>query len=144
MPYNTNIITYSYDRERNLYLRSVDGRPHIDAADDKRVSVTNVVVLYQKFRIDTKIEPGHSRPDFTTIGSGKALVFREGKVVRRPGRRTAMPIRPSCSMRRATRSRSSADGPSSRSCRSRPRSAIATNDTRGLAMVAFPAMLAAR
>jgi hypothetical protein len=81
VPYNTNIITYSYDRDRNLYLRSVDGRPHIDAADDKRVSVTNVVVLYQKFRIDTKIERGHSRPDFTTIGSGKALVFREGKVV---------------------------------------------------------------
>jgi hypothetical protein len=82
VPYNTNVITYAYDRDRNLYLRSVDGRPHIDAADDKRVTVTNVVVLYQKFRIDTKIEPGHSRPDFTTIGTGKALVFREGKVVK--------------------------------------------------------------
>ena len=78
---STNVITYAYDRDRNSYRRSVDGEPHVDAADDKRVTTTNVVVLYQKFRIDTKIEPGHSRPDIKTIGSGKALVFREGKVV---------------------------------------------------------------
>jgi hypothetical protein len=81
IPYNTNVITYAYDRGSNLYRRSVDGKPHIDRADGKRVTTTNVVVLFQKFRIDTKIEPGHSRPDITTIGKGRALVFREGRVV---------------------------------------------------------------
>jgi hypothetical protein len=40
------------------------------------------VVLFQKFRIDTKIEPGHSRPDIKTLGTGKALVFREGRVIK--------------------------------------------------------------
>ena len=39
---------------------------------------TNVVVLFQRFRIDTKIEPGHARPDLTTVGSGKAIVYQEG------------------------------------------------------------------
>ena len=34
------------------------------------------------FRIDTKIEPGHSRPDIKTLGSGKALVFQEGRVIK--------------------------------------------------------------
>ena len=81
IPYKTNVITYAYDRKSNTYRRSVDGRPQIDQADGKRVTTTNVVVLFQKFRIDTKIEPGHSRPDITTIGKGRALVFREGRVV---------------------------------------------------------------
>jgi Protein of unknown function (DUF3048) C-terminal domain len=45
------------------------------------VTARNVVVLFQPFRIDTKIEPGHSRPVVGSIGSGKAWIFREGKVV---------------------------------------------------------------
>ena len=62
---------------RPTHQRSGHHRP----ADDRRVAPTNVVVLFQRFRIDTKIEPGHSRPDIKTIGSGKALVFREGRAV---------------------------------------------------------------
>ena len=82
IPYRTNVITYAYDRTSNEYRRSVDGKAHIDPADGKRVTTTNVVVLFQKFRIDTKIEPGHSRPDITTIGKGKALIFNGGHVVK--------------------------------------------------------------
>jgi len=82
VPYHTNVITYRYDRESNRYRRSIDGKAHVDPADGKRVAPTNVVVLYQRFRIDTKIEPGHSRPDIKTLGSGKALVFQEGRVIK--------------------------------------------------------------
>jgi hypothetical protein len=82
IPYHTNVIDYRYDRERNIYLRSVNGKKHIDPADDEQVTTTNIVVLFQKFRIDTKIEPGHSRPDITTIGTGKAWIFSEGKLVK--------------------------------------------------------------
>lgn len=82
IPYRTNVITYRFDPETNLYLRSIDGKPHLDPADDRRVTTTNVVVLFQKFRIDTKIEKGHSRPDITTIGKGKAWVFSEGRLVK--------------------------------------------------------------
>ncbi len=78
IPYRTNVITYRYEPISNTYLRSVDDKPHIDPADGTRVTTTNVVVLFQKFRIDTKIEPGHSRPDITTKGSGTAWVFGEG------------------------------------------------------------------
>jgi hypothetical protein len=78
VPYSTNVITYRYDPATNLYRRSIDGRAHIDPADDRRVTTTNVVVLFQRFRIDTKIEPGHARPDLTTVGSGKAIVYQEG------------------------------------------------------------------
>jgi Protein of unknown function (DUF3048) N-terminal domain/Protein of unknown function (DUF3048) C-terminal domain len=81
VPYKTSVITYAYDRASNSYRRSVNGDAQIDQADGKRVTTTNIVVLFQKFRIDTKIERGHSRPDITTIGKGRALVFREGHVI---------------------------------------------------------------
>jgi hypothetical protein len=82
IPYRTNVISYRYDRAANVYQRSIDGKAHIDPADDRRVAPTNVVLLFHKFRIDTKIERGHSRPDIRTLGSGDALVFREGRVVK--------------------------------------------------------------
>jgi hypothetical protein len=81
IPYRTGIVTWAYDRESNLYLRAVDGRAQIDPADDRRVTARNVVVLFMPFRIDTRIEPGHARPVVGSIGSGKALIYREGKVV---------------------------------------------------------------
>ena len=82
IPYWTNTISYRYHRSTNQYRRSVDGRAQIDPADGKRVTATNVVVLFQKFRIDTKIEPGHARPNITTIGRGKALVYQEGRLIK--------------------------------------------------------------
>ena len=79
IPYRTNVITYTYDRESNRYRRSIDGRRHVDADDGQRVAPTNVIILFQKFRIDTKVEPGHSRPVIKTTGSGKAIVLQEGR-----------------------------------------------------------------
>ena len=81
IPYHTSVISYRFDRDTDRYERSVNGAKQIDPADHRQVAVENVIVLFQKFRIDTKIERGHSRPDITTVGEGKALVFREGRVV---------------------------------------------------------------
>jgi hypothetical protein len=78
IPYHTNTVSYVYDPVANVYRRSINGKPHIDPADDQQVTTTNIVVLFQKFRIDTKIEKGHSRPDIKTLGTGKAIVFLEG------------------------------------------------------------------
>jgi hypothetical protein len=82
IPYWTNTISYRYHRASNQYRRSVDGKAQIDPADGKRVTATNVVVLFQKFRIDTKVEPGHARPVVTTLGKGKALVYQEGRLIK--------------------------------------------------------------
>lgn len=81
IPYGTGTTGYTYDRPSNTYLRSVAGRPQIDAADGKRVVASDVVVLFMKLSIDPQSEPGHHRPVLAQIGSGKALVFRNGKVV---------------------------------------------------------------
>ena len=89
IPYNTNVVTWSFDRRTDRYRRSVNGTPQIDPADGKRVTTTNVVVLFQKFRIDTKIEPGHARPDITTIGTGVAWIYREGRVLKATWRKAS-------------------------------------------------------
>jgi hypothetical protein len=82
VPYRTGVIDYRYDRATDRYLRSVDGHNQIDPADGKRVTTTNVVVLFQSFHTDSRIEPGHARPIIGDVGKGAAWVFREGKVVK--------------------------------------------------------------
>jgi hypothetical protein len=79
VPYQTGVVTYDYDRASNLYRRSIDGRAQIDAADGRRVTTRNVVVLFQKYRIDTTLEAGHSRPVIDDIGKGTAWIFSEGR-----------------------------------------------------------------
>jgi hypothetical protein len=82
IPYRTGLVEYTYDRSSNLYLRALDGRRQIDPADGKRVTTTNVVILFQSFHTDSKIEAGHARPVIGDIGKGTAWVFREGHVVK--------------------------------------------------------------
>ena len=107
IPYRTALIEYRFDRASDLYRRFVDGKAQVDPADRKAVTTRNVVVMFQGFHTDTKIEPGHSRPVVDTIGTGRALVFREGRRrSRRRGPRSTRSRRRACSTRAATRSRS--------------------------------------
>lgn len=81
IPYGTGATGYAYDAASNAYLRSVAGKAQLDAADGKRVTARNVVVLFMALSIDPQSEPGHARPVLAQIGSGKALVFHDGQVV---------------------------------------------------------------
>ena len=82
IPYGRGATSYAYDKSKNVYLRSVAGKPQVDAADGKRVTARNVVVLWMGLTIDRKSEPGHGRPVFDHVGSGKGLVFRDGHVIK--------------------------------------------------------------
>jgi hypothetical protein len=82
IPYRTVRIDFAFDRATNAYRRSTDGVPQMDPADGQRVTARNVVVLFMPFRIDTKIEPGHSRPVIGTMGEGDAWVFSEGRLTK--------------------------------------------------------------
>ncbi|HEX7950087.1 MAG TPA: DUF3048 domain-containing protein [Candidatus Limnocylindrales bacterium] len=81
IPYGTGATGYAYDRATNAYLRSVAGRAQIDAGDGKRVTARNVVVLYMALSIDPQSEPGYRRPVLAQIGTGKAIVFRDGQAI---------------------------------------------------------------
>ena len=80
IPYRTGRIDYRFDPRLDLYRRSINGTTQVDPADGKAVTTRNVVVLFMSYKTDTKIEPGHSRPVVGNIGTGRALVFREGRV----------------------------------------------------------------
>ncbi len=82
IPFRTVNVGYSYDPAANNYRRLLDGKAHIDRADAKAVTARTIVVLFVKFRIDTKIEPGHARPALTDVGTGSALVISEGRTIK--------------------------------------------------------------
>jgi hypothetical protein len=72
-------VRYDFDAAADDYARSLDGQPHIDAGDNKRVRARNVAVLFQS--LTTYTEPGHVRPVLGSVGSGEALVFLEGRLI---------------------------------------------------------------
>jgi hypothetical protein len=80
VPYHRGAAGYAYDPSSNAYLRSVAGKPHIDELDGKRVVARNVVVLFMRQSVDPESEPGYRRPVLDQIGTGKAIVFRDGLV----------------------------------------------------------------
>jgi Protein of unknown function (DUF3048) C-terminal domain/Protein of unknown function (DUF3048) N-terminal domain len=82
VPYGRGATSYAYDRDTNQYLRSVAGKAQKDAADGKRVTARNVIVQFMRLSIDPESEPGYRRPVLDHIGSGKALVFRDGHVIK--------------------------------------------------------------
>jgi len=89
IPYNRGATSYTYDKANNRYLRSVAGKPQIDAADGKRVTARNVVVLFMGLSVDPESEPHHHRPLLDHIGQGKALVFRDGHVIKGTWRKSS-------------------------------------------------------
>lgn len=69
--------SYSYDPPTNTYKRFQAGAPHNDR-EAGQVTPANVIVM----NVDMKLilEDGY-REQITTIGSGKATIFRDGTVI---------------------------------------------------------------
>jgi len=69
---------WDYDKATNTYLRSTGGEAHLDLETKKQLFTKNVVILFTK-------ETGPVDPLkhmlYTTIGTGKALVFQDGKII---------------------------------------------------------------
>jgi hypothetical protein len=88
IPYRTGTVGYQYDPATDSYLRSVDGDSQIDPADNQQVTARNVIVLFQA--VSYFNEPGHNaRPVVANVGSGKALVFEEGKAITATWKKTS-------------------------------------------------------
>jgi hypothetical protein len=70
-------VEWTWDAERQQYLRSQEGAPHVDV-DHGRVGATNVIVMaveYRPSQIDAR------SPEAQTIGEGGPLwVFSDGRV----------------------------------------------------------------
>jgi hypothetical protein len=82
-------VRYEYDRVSNSYLRSMGGKPHVDAISGVRVAPQNVVVLL------AKVTPDRSSDTLGSVvvqseGQGAAYYFRDGRVRSGRWRKTAI------------------------------------------------------
>lgn len=72
-------VTWNYDSGANSYLRSNGGEKFIDFEDKSQISVKNVVIMFVKEKgpVDKNL---HML--YTTVGTGEALIFQNGKVIK--------------------------------------------------------------
>lgn len=71
-------VRWDYDKDTNSYKRSNGGEPHLDFLTQKQITAKNVVVQFaqEKGPVDE-----HKHLLYTTIGTGKALIFQDGLVI---------------------------------------------------------------
>jgi hypothetical protein len=72
-------VTWRYDIQGNVYYRSNGGQAHLDLNDDSQLKAKSVVIQYTQEKGPLNAE---KHMLYTTIGSGKALVFQDGQAVR--------------------------------------------------------------
>jgi hypothetical protein len=68
---------WSYDQDRNAYLRSTAGFAHVDALTGEQLTAKNVVVQFDRMEVVNR--EGHVL--YGSIGGGPAVIFQDGYVV---------------------------------------------------------------
>jgi len=69
-------VVYQYDRATNTYNRFQADQPHVDMDTNEQISPKNVLVQYVKTGLADA-----QRLTMETVGSGDALLFRDGQVI---------------------------------------------------------------
>lgn len=73
-------VDWTYDKINNIYLRRLAGIPHIDAVTGKQLSGTNIIIQ-EVNRWDAPTTINENGWAMQTIGTGKALIFSQGKKI---------------------------------------------------------------
>lgn len=74
---DTYTVNYKYDRATNSYLRTVGGAAHRDRLTKKQLSIKNVIIQFHPN--PSFYASGHGRINVNTLGSGRAILLRDGK-----------------------------------------------------------------
>jgi hypothetical protein len=71
-------VNWKYDKQNNNYLRFNGGKEHTDLEENTQLTAKNVVIQFVKERgpVDKELHMF-----YTTVGSGEALIFKNGEVV---------------------------------------------------------------
>ena len=76
---NANTVDWTYDADRDAYLRENGGRVHMDAVAGEQVGATNVVVLWaQHLATGVRDMTNSMTYDIKLTGSGNCAVFHNG------------------------------------------------------------------
>jgi hypothetical protein len=76
--YNGYQVQYQYNKATNDYGRVLAGAPHIDRNTGQQIRVKNIVVEYMTTNYGTT-RIGEQTVIMGTVGSGQAIVFRDGE-----------------------------------------------------------------
>jgi len=71
-------VTWSYDKEKNDYSRSLAGTSHKDRTTSEQIKAKTIIVQEVK-RQDIQLPGAKPTFKFTTIGQGKATIYQDGK-----------------------------------------------------------------
>lgn len=83
-------VDWAYRRGSGRYVRAHGAEPHT-AEDGERVSATNVVVMEVRMRNTGIVDAaGNPSPEPIVVGSGRAFVFRGGRVIEGEWRRESV------------------------------------------------------
>jgi len=89
--YPANHIRYDYDRWTNTWKRSVTGeKRQIDAANNRQVAPKNVVIMLVRFGPLNDGHPKKHRLEGQIVGSGRAWIATNGKVVKGSWRKASL------------------------------------------------------
>jgi len=76
--YGASNCEYTYDAEKNIYLRSIDGEPYVDHETGEQIFVSNVLVQ----NVTSEVLDSKGRLDIDLCAGGKAMLFTGGTVVK--------------------------------------------------------------
>jgi len=69
-------VTWEYNKEENTYLRYQGGRKHLTEENDE-INAKNIAVIYT----DSEVIDFYGRRRYTTVGSGRVIVFNDGVAI---------------------------------------------------------------
>jgi hypothetical protein len=81
VPYHTVSVGYQFDPTTDEYIRLLNGQRQIDPANNRQVIARNIIVMFQAISNDYMDSSGIQRVAIANVGSGKAIVFKEGKAI---------------------------------------------------------------
>lgn len=81
-PSNAYRVRYQYNRVENVYARYMGGAPHIDQLNNRQLRPANVVLMMTgRPAADPAAGPTLESITIPTIGSGKVVVFQDGRAI---------------------------------------------------------------
>lgn len=84
-------VRWEYDRTTNTYKRFQGGQPHKDAVTNESLAAKDVILEYIK---ETSFNDQKNHLSYNTLGSGRAQILRDGKLIEASWRRRFPEERP--------------------------------------------------
>lgn len=79
--YSAYAVTWDYDSTCNCYKRKNGGEAHLDLNNNQQLSVKNIVVQFEREAHANDGYEGNAHLLYGTTGTGKALIFQDGKSI---------------------------------------------------------------